>query len=85
MCDPVTILTVVSSLAGVAGAASSDVPEVPKPLAVAPEALEDTGADVILGGTEDEDDADLPSVASQATTSTAGLATFGNGTGISIL
>jgi len=87
MCDPATIIGIVSAIGGAASAAAS-VPDVPLPDAVAPEALEDVGADVLLGGSdtsEQDEDATKTSKAATAVTGVSGLNTVGSGSGISIL
>lgn len=87
MCDPITIMAIVSAVGSAATIATAETPEVPLPDAVAADALEDTGAEVLLGGagTSDDDDLAKASTASTSVTGTSGLSTIGQGTGISIL
>lgn len=54
MCDPLTIITAISAVAGGVQAANAPKPPGPKAAPTA-DALDDTGADVVLGGDRTED------------------------------
>ena len=87
MCDPVTIVSLIGSVLGGA-AAKPSAPKIPPPPAVAGDAVEDTGAEVALGGSQAQEDAKkkkrTPSTAAQAKTGSTGLSA-GTGSGIEIL
>ncbi len=87
MCDPFTLVSLLGSVVG--GAASKpSTPKIPPPPAVAGDAVEDTGAEIALGGSQAQTNAQkkkrTPSTASQAKTGSTGLAA-GSGSGIEIL
>lgn len=83
MCDPLTILSVVGSAFGAKAAAP---PKPPKPAPVANEALEDTGAEIELGGSKKKTKTETKRTrGSTAVTGGTGLATNSKQSGIKIL
>lgn len=89
MCDPISALGLVAGVVGGRKKAAPP-PKVPEPTPVAAEALEQTGADVLLGGTAAPDEdrrkrARRASTQSQAITGVSGLSTAAGGAGIQIL
>lgn len=84
MCDPLTLLSVVG---GAFGAKAAAPPPPPKPAPIANEALEDTGAEIELGGSKKKkaDAKKATTRGAAAKTGKTGLASTPAQTGIKIL
>ena len=85
MCDPMTIMAIVSGV-GTAATLAKKPPKMPGPEGTDVDAKAETGADVLLGGSRPQDKTDPTIAAPTKTTKKGGSSISGaKSTGISIL